>query len=149
MKALNTQELNSQILSTIEENASVSLPLHSNHIWPGSTHNFHVDIIASCLLLIGGIDGDDMLDDNGIGSVEEGVKPLRNLRELHAATLKDLGSRREANGPGSHRSVIPSLLSMIRVKIKQQINKGKLINSNWGKKIDHNLGCFKSQIGET
>ena len=54
------------------------------------TYNFNINVIASCLLLFCGVNGDDMVDDDGVRGVKQGMKTLGDLREFHPPTFKNL-----------------------------------------------------------
>jgi hypothetical protein len=49
-----------------------------------------IDVVAGCLLLLDALHADGVVDDDGVGRVQQRVQPLRDLGKLHAGARKDL-----------------------------------------------------------
>lgn len=52
--------------------------------------HLHINVIARCLLLIGGVHTNHVIDDDGVRVLQQACQFHGNLRELHARTAEDL-----------------------------------------------------------
>jgi len=52
--------------------------------------DLNIDVVAGCLLLLDTLHADGVVDDNGVGRVQQRVQPLRDLGKLHTVACKDL-----------------------------------------------------------